>query len=86
MPERFTNLLAKDPYLAQCWKCEGKPDHTDTTRSGYDFALTKRALQLGITDLNELAAILALRPQGSVRVGGKGEDYIRRTIAAALTR
>lgn len=41
---------------------------------------------MGHHDLDELATILSMRPGGSVQSHGKGENYIRRTIANALVK
>ena len=84
LPAWFNPLLARDAELALLWCGEGKPVHTDTTRSGFDFSIARRLLRLGYTDVADLATVLAHRPDGSVKNSGKGEDYIRRTIASAL--
>ena len=84
LPRRFLDLLERDAQLGRLWRGEGKSVHTDTTRSGYDYAIVRRLLADGVTDLGEIATVLALRPDGVVRERGKGEDYIKRTIANAL--
>ena len=86
LPPYVAQLLSQDAELSRLWRGEGKQPRTDTTRSGYDYAVVHRALQLGVTDLSDLATILKLRPRGAVGTGAKGDDYIRRTIAAALVR
>ena len=43
-------------------------------------------LRLGYTNLDELASILALRPEGAVQKSAKGQAYLRRTIENALAR
>lgn len=56
----------------------------DLSRTGYDYSLLRECLARGITDVRELAAVLALRPGGSVKDGSKGEQYIRATIAKVI--
>ena len=72
--------------MQKLWLGEGKPEGLDTSSSGYDHTLVRRLLQLGHTDIGELATILAERPEGSVRTCGTDEGYIRRTIAATLLK
>ena len=79
-------MLERDSVLRRLRRDEGKPPNTDTTRSGFHYSITRRLLDLGHTNVRELATILAHRPGGGVRGSRKGEDYIRRTIASALTR
>ena len=83
MPECFVALLKQDEFIHNLWNGEGKTSG-DTSRSGYDYSLIRRCLKQGITDLNDLYAILALRPDGSVQAAGKGEQYVRNTIANAI--
>jgi hypothetical protein len=83
LPDRFAALLAQDKLAKDLWNGEGKTKG-DTTRSGYDFSLIQVCLKHGITDLNDLYAILALRPDGAVKGSGKGEKYLRNTIANAI--
>ena len=84
LPKWFDRLLTDDVMVRNLWSGIGKPATTDKSRSGFDYSLTRRLLQLGHRDIDDLAAILALRPEGAARE--KGEHYIRRTIANALTR
>ena len=86
LPQRFQELLQRDNTLSNLWEGRGKPDLTDQSGSGYDYSLVKRAMQIGYRDLDGLATVLALSPSGSVRNSGKGEFYIRRTIANALVK
>lgn len=86
LPLWFQNLLAMDSRIKELWEGYGKPQDTDTTGSGYDFSLAKYLLNLGYQNIGELATILALRPEGAVRKSGKGDGYIRRTIANALMK
>jgi len=83
LPAVFVALMDKDSQTRQLWAGTGKTDG-DTSNTGYDFSLTKRCLSQGITDFRDLAAILALRPKGAVKMSGKGEQYIRLTIANAI--
>jgi hypothetical protein len=83
LPESFRQLLAEDEKVQRLWEGVGK-SAGDVTRSGYDFSLTKECMQNGITDLVELATILILRPEGAVQKSGKGDSYVRLTIANAI--
>lgn len=83
LPAGFSRLLERDERIRNLWLGRGK-ETGDTTRSGYDYSLLRECLARGITDVRELAAILALRPGGSVRDGPKGEQYIRVTIAKGV--
>ena len=86
LPAWFSVLVEEDEEVRQLWRGTDKPEHLDTSASGYDQSLMRRLLRLGYTDVAELATVLALRPGGSAVKHGKGESYIRRTIAAALTK
>lgn len=83
LPELFLNLLRNDKRLEDLWHGRGKANG-DASRSGYDFSVARRLMALGYRNLDDLATVLANRPEGSVRKGQRGEDYIRRTIANAL--
>jgi hypothetical protein len=83
LPPIFLTLLHKDEKLRQLWEGTGKMEG-DTSGSGYDFSLARKLLACGITDVSDIATILALRPGGSCKASGKGEEYLRRTIAKAL--
>ncbi len=83
LPESFKKLLSSDETLRMLWEGVGKTDG-DTTRSGYDFSLVKECMQKKITDVMELTTILKLRPEGAVQKGGKGDSYVRLTIANAI--
>ncbi len=83
LPESFKRLLSSDDTLRMLWEGVSKSDG-DTTRSGYDFSLVKECIQKGITDVVELATILKLRPEGAVQKSGKGDSYVRLTIANAI--
>lgn len=85
LPEWFSELLAQDERTRQLWLGEGKA-YGDQTGSGFDYSLVKRLLHLGRHDLDDIATILCLRPAGSVLRSGKGEEYVRRTIASALVK
>lgn len=84
LPENFIQLLDQDPTIQNLWNNRGKIVTLDISRSGYDFTLIKECIKKGITDINELSAILALRPEGAVQKSGKNEQYIKRTIGNAL--
>lgn len=86
IPKWFSQLVQSDREIRQLWSGRGKPEHADTTGSGYDYSLTRQLLRRGHTDLEDLAAIVAHRPNGCVQQQGKGDAYICRTIANALTR
>lgn len=84
LPEKFENLLNTDTYIKKLWNNEGKTEIKDVSRTGYDFSLVKECIRRGITDINDLSAILALRPEGAYQKSSKNGDYIRRTIGNAL--
>jgi len=84
LPEKFEALLTADPHIQKLWNNEGKGGSSDLSRSGYDFSLAKECIRNGITDINDLTAILMIRPEGAVRKSGKNELYVRRTIGNAL--
>lgn len=86
LPSSFQMLLEKDRRLEELYAGQGKIDGSDVSGSGYDYSLVRRMLQLGYTDVQEIASVLAVRPNGSVQNSGKGEEYIRRTIANALIK
>ena len=64
LPCWFSSLLEQDAAVQKLWLGEGKPAGLDTSSSGYDHTLVRRLLQLGHTDIGELATILAERPEG----------------------
>lgn len=86
LPSWFQRLITQNAKLQDLWLGRGKPENTDTTRSGYDYSLVKSLMHLGYKNIDELATILALRPDGAVRSSGKSEEYIRRTIANAILK
>lgn len=86
LPEWFARLLETNADVRALWSGQGKPDGTDTSGSGFDYSLTRRLLGLGYRNFDDLATILVLRPGGSVQTHGKGDLYVRRTIANALLR
>ena len=86
LPEWLPRLLEQDRELNELWQGKGKPATADTSRSGFDYSVARRLLRLGYHDIDDLATVLALRPEGSVRSSGKGPEYLKRTIAAALVR
>lgn len=86
LPASFTALLAENGRLKALWQGEGKAENADTSCSGYDFSLACHLLSAGYRNVDELATVLALRPDGCFQQSGKGEFYIRRTIANALMK
>ncbi len=86
LPQWFLGLIERDLKTAELWIGLGKPDGTDTSRSGFDYSLVRYLMQLGHRNIDDLAIILASRPDGGVRGSGKGDEYVRRTIANALIR
>ena len=83
LPELFRNLLKQDEKLRNLWQGHGKLNG-DTSRTGYDYSIARRLLVLGYRDIDNLATVLAVRPDGAVKQAGKDEIYIRRTIASAI--
>ncbi len=83
LPESFLSLLDEDEIIQRLWEGVGKCDG-DTTRTGYDFSLVIECIRKGITDFVVLATILKLRPEGAVQKSGKGDAYVRLTIANAI--
>ena len=84
LPDSVMELLKKDQLLKQYWLNEGKPNGTDQTRSGFDYSLVRRAIYLGIKNIDVLIALLESKPDGSARM--KGQRYILHTIGNAITR
>jgi len=84
LPGWFPRLLDNDPKMKMLWLGRGKPDGTDQSRSGFDYSILKRLVWLGKKDPDDLATILALRPEGAVRQSGKGQSYLERTVKAVL--
>ena len=83
LPDKFSSLLRSDEVTQNLWNGQGK-SKGDTSSSGYDFSLVKHCMRQGITDIADLATILALRSSGSVQTSSKDERYIRTTIANAI--
>jgi hypothetical protein len=83
LPESFRQLLSSDEKIQKLWDGVGKSDG-DTSNSGYDWSLVKECIQKGIPDFVVLATILKLRPEGAVKRSGKGDSYVRLTIATAI--
>lgn len=81
--EVVRSLIRLDRRLNDYWHNRGKLSG-DTSCSGYDFAVVRRLKTLGVGDIDVLATAIVIRPLGAVRQSGKGEDYVRRTIANAL--
>jgi hypothetical protein len=83
LPQKFIDLLEAKDYMKDLWEGTGKTEG-DTSESGYDFSLMRQCLKNGITDICDLRSILELRPNGSVQQSGKGDQYIKATIANAI--
>ncbi|MCK4670759.1 MAG: hypothetical protein KAT43_06160 [Nanoarchaeota archaeon] len=78
-----STLLETNHNLRALWEGRGKTNG-DLSKTGYEFSLVRKLLRLGVTDVKDLAAILANRPGGSVIERGKGSQYITATIAGAI--
>lgn len=85
LPPWFETVLQRDARTRELWSGSGKLAG-DTSRSGYDYSLVLRLMGLGYTDISDLATVLALRPEGAVQKSGKGDSYIRHTIANVILR
>ena len=83
IPNSFQNLLKKNKLVNNLWEGTGKTEG-DLSNSGYDFSLIRFCIKEGITDINDLASILARRPKGAYLSSGKGESYIKQTISSAV--
>ena len=83
LPPLFQNLLQRDEKLRNYWNGNGKVNG-DGSRSGYDYSIARRIIALGYRNLDDLATVLFVRPEGAVRKSGKGEDYVRRTLSKAI--
>jgi predicted DNA-binding protein len=84
LPEKFKLLLGNNSFIQGLWNNEGKKETSDDSRSGYDFTLVKECIKQGITDINDLIAILSLRPEGAFQKSGKNKEYIKRTVGNAI--
>lgn len=83
LPQRFVKLMKQSQTIKNLWEGEGKREG-DVSSTGYDFSLIVQCIKNGITDVNELASILANRPQGAYQQSGKNKAYISRTIGKAI--
>lgn len=83
LPIKFLKLLESNQLMQDLWNGTGKTDG-DLSSSGYDFSIVKYCLKKGITDVSDLASILAKRPNGAFQKRNKGRDYIKRTISKAI--
>jgi hypothetical protein len=86
LPAWFNDVLLRDEDIQQLWIGKGKRAGTDQSRSGYDYSLAVALIRRGHQNPKELATILSLRPNGSIRAGAKGIDYLQRTIANAVAK
>jgi len=84
LPVVVESLIRGDEKLKDLWEGKNKPEHTDTSGSGYDYSIVRRLIVLGVRDLDLLSTAIALRPGSSYRENGKDEQYLRRTVAKAL--
>ena len=84
IPQVVTSLLQRDEKLRNLFDGKGKTNG-DVSGSGYDLALIRRLLIMGVYDISVLATVLAHRPNGSVNNSNKGESYLRATVAAAIS-
>jgi len=73
LPQRFKNLLKWDIVLQDLWA------NSDPDRSKHDWMVGLNCIEMGITDLNELAGILMNNPHGKYRRDGK-MDYVQTTV------
>lgn len=83
-PPLFGSLIKRDKRLRDLYEGTGRTKG-DLSGSGYDLALARRMLALGISDISLVATVLAHRPKGSVQKSGKGESYLRATVARAIS-
>jgi hypothetical protein len=83
IPSWFPELL-EDQRVADLWHGRGKPKSLDCTRSGYDFSLVRLLLAQGYREPDDLATILALRPDGAFRNRRSDRDYLAKTIEQAF--
>ena len=86
IPEYIARVLRTDPEVGRLWEGKGKSQDSDTSRTGYDYSLVITLLRTGVKNLDDLATILALRPEGAVKKSGKDERYILHTIGNALIK
>ncbi len=63
LPAKCQNLLRTDSYIQKLWNNEAKAAMADVSRTGCDLSLIKECINKGITDINDLVTILALRPE-----------------------
>lgn len=78
LPERWLTLVQKNPRTRAAWEGQGK--HQDRSGSGKDLFLAHEARRCGFAPEDARRIILAApwRPEG-----GRGADYLDRTIARA---
>jgi hypothetical protein len=63
-----------------------KPPSTDHSNSGYDYTFASYVATHVITNHDEIASILALRPTDAKERSRKGVEYLLRTVTSALSR
>ena len=82
LPDWFQSLLQTDSVVRDLWEGRGKAENTDSSRSGYDFSLSRKLFQLGHRDVDQHGTVLSLRPNGAA--ADRAPDYLVRTVSAAL--
>jgi len=85
VPVVVESLIKRDEKLRDLWEGRNKPENSDISGSGYDYSIVRRLIVLGVRDIDVLSTAIAHRPGSSYRENGKDEQYLRRTVAAALT-
>ncbi len=83
LPEQFLRLITEYPRIREVFEGRGKQSG-DLTRSGIDMSLLGVAINAGITDPGDLAAIIAYRPNAKACDHPSPSAYIRRTVTKAL--
>lgn len=83
LPPLFEKLLREDKQIRQLYLGKGKPNESDTSRSGYDFSLLAALIIRGITNPSDLANILMQRPHSKAK-DPDGDKYLKHTINKAL--
>ena len=84
LPKLFVSLMERDSFIKGLYEGHNKNSTHDTSNSGYDFSLVRKLISLGYCNLDDLYHILSVRPKGAVKQSGKGDQYIRHTLANAI--
>ena len=89
IPQTFWDALETDSRLKLTWE-RRRTDLEDTSRSGHDFALLGKAVHLGISDPEALAALLFHVPYNEDKWTEKGpretKRYIEHQVKKVLER